>query len=105
MSYMNFSITYDTDKSYIKKIIIELLKWLLPVNLAYRYRVIVFVSAMIFGIFHLSSYAYAFANFLGGIALAQTYIYAQKKEISAFTCTAVVHSLRNLLVFLLSTLL
>jgi hypothetical protein len=64
--------------------------------------IIAIISALLFSISHLSSYTYAFSNLLGGIVLAYTYIISTQKKYPAYLCTATVHSLRNLIVFVAS---
>lgn len=65
---------------------------------------IIALSAILFALSHLTSYAYAAANLLNGIIFAFTYVIARKKGFNSYLCTATVHSLRNLIVFSLSFL-
>lgn len=61
---------------------------------------IVIVSSLLFALAHLSSYTYAFSNLLGGTVLASTFIIAARKKFPAYLCTASVHTLNNLIVFI-----
>lgn len=63
---------------------------------------IVALSAILFSLSHLNSYSYAMANLFNGLIFAGTYILASKKGFNSFLCTATVHSLRNLIVFIAS---
>lgn len=64
--------------------------------------IIVLLSSGLFAISHLSSYAYGLSNFFTGAILAYTYLLAIKRKFSPFLCTTAVHSLRNVIVFVIS---
>lgn len=84
-----------------QKLIIEVLKRLIPHRVQWKTRAILILSALVFGLMHMPNIPHTFSNFWSGIVLAQTYFLAGRKGFSPFWCTASVHASRNLIVFAL----
>lgn len=65
---------------------------------------LILISAAIFGLFHWYSLAYIFNTFLVGIIFSTAYIYWNKPTmIHPFWIVCAIHSLRNLISFLIHT--
>jgi len=63
--------------------------------------IIILISALFFGIQHFYSLIYVFITFIIGILLAYSFIIYENKNKSAFWTVTFIHSLRNLVNFVL----
>ncbi|NFA58953.1 CPBP family intramembrane metalloprotease [Clostridium sporogenes] len=61
---------------------------------------LIFISAVFFGLSHFYSMLYIFSGFISGILLAYSFIVYEYREKSGFYVTAIIHSLINLEAFI-----
>jgi len=63
---------------------------------------VIFISALIFGLMHFYNLGYVFFGFAMGLVLAYVYYFYHKHPVKAFWATTLIHALRNTTAYLLA---
>lgn len=80
----------------------------LIINLFYNnknLKLIIFISALLFGVSHFYDIGYVINTFFIGIVLATSYILWNSKKINPFWGTTIIHSVHNIIVIIISMIL